>query len=181
MEGESIDSFVAALHGLAEHCNFRDLKEELIRDRLVVGLRDAALLERLQMDPGLTLEKAVTSARQKEAVRKQQPLLKGGPKPLGDDPLPNVDVVKKSWHANQNTFPKNQRKFTPQCYRCGRPYQRGHPFPAMNAICLKCNCPGHFQEACRSSFQVQEVQSNPLQEEQEESFFGAVQVRNPGG
>ena len=64
----------------AEHCNFRDLKEELIRDQLVVGLCDAALLERLQMDPGLTLEKAVTSARQKEAVRKQQPLLKGDAK-----------------------------------------------------------------------------------------------------
>ena len=45
MEGESIDSFVTALHELAEHCNFRDLKEELIRDRLVVWLRDASLSE----------------------------------------------------------------------------------------------------------------------------------------
>ena len=64
-----------------------------------MGLRDAALSEKLQMDPGLTLEKAVTSARRKEAVRKQQPLLRGDTKetkPLSEDPLPNVDVVKKS-------------------------------------------------------------------------------------
>ena len=38
VDGESIDSFVTALHGLAEHCNFRDLKEELTHDRLVVQL-----------------------------------------------------------------------------------------------------------------------------------------------
>ena len=68
MEGECIDSFVTALHGLAEHCNSRDLKEELIRDRLVVGLRDAALSEKLQMDPELTLEKAVTSAIDKRKL-----------------------------------------------------------------------------------------------------------------
>ena len=55
-----------------------DLKEELIRDRLV----DAALSEKLQMDPGQTLEKAVTSARQKEAVRKQQPLMQRRPNSL---------------------------------------------------------------------------------------------------
>ena len=70
LEGESVDSFVTALHGLAEHCNFRDLKEELIRDRMVVGLRDVTLSEKLQMDPDLTLEKAVTSAKQRESVRK---------------------------------------------------------------------------------------------------------------
>ena len=90
LEGESTDSFVTALHGLAEHCNFRDLKDELIRDRLVVGLRDAALSEKLQMNPDLTLEKAVVMARQKEAVRKQQPLLRGKVKetPFSEDPLP---------------------------------------------------------------------------------------------
>ena len=78
----------------------------------MVGLCDAALSEKLQMDPGLTLEKAVTSARQKEAVRKQQPLLRGDAKetkPLSEDPLPNVDVVKKSsgpGARKSNTFPE---------------------------------------------------------------------------
>ena len=34
----------------------------MIRDRLVVGLCDASLSERLQMDADLTLEKAITAA-----------------------------------------------------------------------------------------------------------------------
>ena len=49
----------------------------MIRDRIVVGLRDAKLSENLQLDPDLTLEKAVTKARQAEAVKEQEPLVRG--------------------------------------------------------------------------------------------------------
>jgi len=76
-EGETIDSFVTALYALAEHCGYADLHDEMIRDRLVVGLRDAKLSEKLQLDSELTLDKAITQARQTEAVQQQQPLLRG--------------------------------------------------------------------------------------------------------
>ena len=36
----------------------------MIRDRLIVGIRDKSLSERLQMDAALTLEKAKTAIRQ---------------------------------------------------------------------------------------------------------------------
>jgi len=42
----------------------------MIRDRLVVGLLDAIVSLRLQMDPDLTLKKAVMAACQSEAVKK---------------------------------------------------------------------------------------------------------------
>ena len=61
---------------MAEHCQFGDINDELIRDRLVVGFRDTRLAERLQLHPELTLEKAVNQARQSEAVKKQQVLLR---------------------------------------------------------------------------------------------------------
>ena len=44
----------------------------MIRDRIVVGLRDASVAQKLQMDPELILDKAVTLARQSEAVKTQQ-------------------------------------------------------------------------------------------------------------
>ena len=75
--GESVDCFVTALYGLEEHCEYAALHHEMIRDRIVVGLRDAKLSESLQLDPELTLEKAVTKARQAEAVEQQQPLVRG--------------------------------------------------------------------------------------------------------
>jgi len=66
-EGESVDAFFfLALHGLAEYCNFRELHDEMIRDRIVVRLRDTTLSEKLQLHAELTLKKAVTTARQRQ-------------------------------------------------------------------------------------------------------------------
>ena len=75
-EGETVDVFITNLFNLAEHCNFGVLREELIRDRIVVGIRDKAMSEKLQLEADLTLEKAVNFARQKENVRKQQGFLR---------------------------------------------------------------------------------------------------------
>ena len=48
------------------------LKEEMLRDRIVVGIRDLSLSEKLQMDPTLTLENAKKQVHQKEAVQEQR-------------------------------------------------------------------------------------------------------------
>ena len=69
-EGESVDDFITSLYGLVEHCNYGALKDEMIRDQLVTGVRDASLSLKLQMDPELTLEKAVSIARQSETIKK---------------------------------------------------------------------------------------------------------------
>ena len=37
--GEPVDAFFADLHCLSEHCEFRALRDELIRDRIVMGLQ----------------------------------------------------------------------------------------------------------------------------------------------
>ena len=58
---ESVDSFNTDLYGLARYYNFGALKEE---NRIVVGLQNRKLLEKLQLDPNLTLEKATNLARQ---------------------------------------------------------------------------------------------------------------------
>ena len=52
-EGESVDTFITAL---AEHCGYGDLHDEMIRDRIVVGIRNSALSEKLQLDSKLTLD-----------------------------------------------------------------------------------------------------------------------------
>ncbi len=44
----------------------------MLRDRLVVGIRDTALSEKLQTDSRLTLDTAKTMVRQKAAVKDQQ-------------------------------------------------------------------------------------------------------------
>jgi len=42
-EGETVTMFVAALKKLSEHCEFSDVLNDTIRDRLVCGLRSKAI------------------------------------------------------------------------------------------------------------------------------------------
>ena len=73
-EGETADEFIAALHNLADNCQYGVLKLELIRDRLFVGKRDSSLSQCLQRDPELTLEKAQTIIRQKKLLKTSKKL-----------------------------------------------------------------------------------------------------------
>ena len=52
-DGETVDTFITALHAMAEHCDYGTLRDEMIRDRIVVGLLDAKLSEKRQLDAEL--------------------------------------------------------------------------------------------------------------------------------
>ena len=60
------------LYRLTEFCDYGALKEEMLRDRLVVGIRDAALSDKLHNKAGLTLEQAKKFIRQKEATKEHR-------------------------------------------------------------------------------------------------------------
>ncbi|GFO35065.1 retrovirus-related pol polyprotein from transposon 297 [Plakobranchus ocellatus] len=62
-EGESFDQFVTRLKRFSADCEFRELKDSLIRVRIVCGIRSAQLKERMLRDSDLTLDKAITLGR----------------------------------------------------------------------------------------------------------------------
>ena len=64
------------------------MDDDMIRDLIFVGLRNAQLSKKLQLDAGLTLEKAMAKARQSEAVKQQQPVVQAS----GEVPY-NVDAL----------------------------------------------------------------------------------------
>ena len=56
--GESYDQYRTALRKLAKSCDFQTVTpEELLRDRLVSGIKDAKARERLLRESNLTLAK----------------------------------------------------------------------------------------------------------------------------
>ncbi|GBM34061.1 hypothetical protein AVEN_150747-1 [Araneus ventricosus] len=63
---------MTALYTLSEHCEYGALLNELIRDRIVVGIRDKNLSEKLQLDADLTLTKVIERVRLSEVVKEQQ-------------------------------------------------------------------------------------------------------------
>ncbi|CAM1294913.1 Uncharacterised protein r2_g408 [Pycnogonum litorale] len=69
-EGESAERYIRALYEMSAHCEFSD-KDEAIRDRIVSGIRDKELSERLQLKFDLTLSEAVEAVRCTEMVKSQ--------------------------------------------------------------------------------------------------------------
>ena len=111
---------------------------------LVVGLRDSRLSEKLQLQADLTLESAVTAARQTEQVRKQQASLKG--ELVGDGKQKQVDAVEKEKSQGKRHRKRGQHGKPPStCTRCGRsPSHNKSECPAKDEQCHQCGKRGHF-------------------------------------
>lgn len=169
-EGEPVDQFVTALHVLAEHCDYGVMKLQLIRDRIVVGIRDTELSEKLQLEADLTLEKATTKVRQSEAVHRQQRDLRGSSEA---DPI-CIEAVHKQRLGRSRDFKEDRREGyrdyrpfgTGRCYRCGRSHRRDM-CPAKDSRCRKCDRVGHFEVVCKS---VQELNEESEEYESSEHF-----------
>ncbi len=49
-QGMTFDQYLAELHTLSKTCDFGDLRDSLVRDRIVCGIPDNGLRERLLRD-----------------------------------------------------------------------------------------------------------------------------------
>ena len=49
LSGETAEQYIITQDNLAEFCDYGDLKNKMIRDRLIVGIRDTALSKKLQL------------------------------------------------------------------------------------------------------------------------------------
>ncbi|UYV63312.1 K02A2.6-like [Cordylochernes scorpioides] len=168
-EGEKVNEFITALHSLAEHCNFEMLHDELIRDRIVVGVRDRALSERMQLDTDLTLVKATLMAKQLESVKEQQSSLYQQDSVDQIKKMPNHIKETKRHEPKIRQFKSNQLGGSSHgCTRCGN--SNNHNWkncPAMNSYCNKCMKKGHYAKVCRSEA-INEIKS-------EIAFLGSVE------
>lgn len=185
--GESVEQFVIALHQLAERCNYEkfgnELKDELIRDRLVIGLLDKTIREKLQLEDELTLEKAVRIARQAENIKIQN-----------DEDKLSIDRIQQrnSWrnktkmagnlhnsNVKQSVRLSNYNNNKRRCYRCGSDtIHTGNKCPARNSTCNICNKIGHWSIVCCSKTvqNISQQESSDDDFEQNELFIGNIDI-----
>ena len=169
--GESANQYITALYELAENCEYGALKSEMIRDRLVVGIRDSGLSERLQLDADLDLEKAKKSIRQREAVHEQQQSLKTAEQPSKIEALrpdkPPSRRQKSSQpygRGRQKAASSSRQKTTParatkHCNRCGNEPHTRDKCPAKDATCHYCKRKGHYGTVCFSKTAADSVEA----------------------
>ncbi|KAJ8969761.1 hypothetical protein NQ314_001598 [Rhamnusium bicolor] len=103
-EGETAEEYITELLKLVRNCKYGELSEELIRDRLVVGIKDRDLSERLQMDEELTMQKAIQRVQQAETVKKQN-------KAIRQEATINIEQVHhKAGKESRNKWKKGTRE-----------------------------------------------------------------------
>lgn len=149
VEGQSIDSYVTSLKLLASSCEFENQTESLIRDRIVLGLRDSLLQERLLREPDVSLKKAIDFVRANETSQKQIKLIK--------EDL-NIDLIKGKSSLQFKGCNKNQVKSKIQdnnlktytCKKCGTVHSQGK-CPAFGKTCNKCGYKNHFSVGCQNN------------------------------
>jgi len=178
-QGESAESFITSVHTPAENCKFGALRDELTRDRIVVGILDKKLSERLQLDSTLTLKTAITTVRQNEMAKKQQSLLHG------ETTDHNVDSIRYKGkgpkpQAEKGKFSREMPpKFRQNSKWCGgTQYHQWKDCPARDASCRKCKKKGHYAAVCRSTRAVHAVTQQRWQadDEEEYEFLGSVTI-----
>ena len=152
-ETESISQYVMALRKLSEHCNFADKVNEHIRDRLVCGVRNEKVQQRLLSEKGLTLERALEIATSMEAAARYTKEIMGG------RVVENVASVNMQ-RAERVPFERAPFERVPfervpyerkECYRCGSTSHLADTCPFKNKDCFNCLKRGHTRRKCRQN------------------------------
>ena len=158
-DGETIDQYVTDLKTKAQTCEFKDLKDSLIRDRIVCGINCDATRSRLLREPDLMLQKAVDICRANETTTSQMKL-------LSSDQTNTLSVI----HGirSQSTHSKQLQKV--YCDRCGNWHAKQQTCPALGAECRKCGRRNHFAKVCRTKT-TQPLHNYSIQKETPDDDF----------
>ena len=175
-QGESFDAFLTDLRQLVKTCDYGDLTESLIKDRVVIGIFDDCLRERLLRQKDLTLKTAAEMCRSFELSKVQLKEMSSAV---------NVNVVsnrgnkhEEKWRSSDNRSSrkgyrqrsqsrkrnwkqdnKQQNNFKSKCKNCGGDHERKpQACPAFGRTCYKCHRSNHFGRVCFSK-KVMAVQS----------------------
>ena len=131
--GQPIDTFIQDLYKLSDSCDYGNLREDLIRDRIVVGVYSDALSDSLQAKSDLLLKKAFELSRQAEARTHNDEYVRENTAATNT----NVDYVKPAHAINK--------------HKAGaKPKAKNYP-TADTSTTTRRNCQkkGHFHSACR--------------------------------
>ena len=133
---ESIDQYVTELRTKASTCEFGELCESLIRDRIVCGIVCDTMREKLLQETDLSLQKAIDMCRANSVDYVNKKATPSGKFPPKD-------------RKEKDNQPKTSSGPPKACKRCGR-LHAPRKCPAFGKIFQKCKNRNHFASQCLS-------------------------------
>jgi hypothetical protein len=152
-DNENIETYIASLRILAQSCGFCECaRSNLIRDRIVIGIRDNTVRKRLLREKKLTLTTCIEICKAAEATKDYAKQI--------DRPDLSQYAESETVNRLQNSFRKDtldkkdefmNRTMIKDCHFCGGSHERNkEKCPAYGQQCRKCGRNNHFSKACKS-------------------------------
>ena len=173
-------TYVADVKKLATHCNFGANLNEVLRDKLVCGLRNVQIQKRLYSEAKLKYSKAFEIAVAMETAIRDASELQSE---LQSEP--RVDKI-----SDNSTPPPPPNPTAKICYRCGGDSHTIHNCRFKDQTFYHCGKVGHISRVCRSKQQGKpkqppkkllntQVHSVEYSESDEfEDVLGSIQIHN---
>lgn len=170
-DGESFDEYFADLKKLAKLCSYKDIEERMIRDRIVIGIQDKKVQEKLLGMKDLTMDQAVDICRSAQLVREQQLIIasqsmpvdavrRRSPKPspttthIKDEYSNNNNFNNKKYNINSNNNMSSYNNFLKYlCKKCHIVHEPRN-CPAYGKKCMNCNKFNHFKIGCKEKLNL---------------------------
>ncbi len=161
---EKIDAYVTDLKHKAKDCEFSDLTDLLIRDRIVCRIKYDNVRARLLREADLTLEKTIDTCRANKITSNQMKKLV---EEVDMNKISSVRNTKKRGKTMQSEQKSNQHtmecqhKAHVQCSRCGNQHEY-KKCPAYGQTCKACNKRNHFSKICKTQVSTKNNTGNRL-------------------
>ena len=139
--GKNFDQFLTELRKFAATCQFGTFEDEMLRDRIVTGLRDHGHRERVLRETTLTLQKAIDICRTNEMAANQRLKMKQ---------TDTVHLVHGNETRAHHADPRKNPRKIKNCKYCVHSHAAGK-CPAFGKTCTKCNKKNHLAKVCRST------------------------------
>lgn len=177
----SFSQYLTELKLRAKSCEFGQLQESLIRDRVVCGITSDRMREILLREVDITLEKATqlcvaaetTKAQIKKMHEEDHNVQASARESKQVDTVKQRQTRKKDYQ-NKSKVNEKDKASTFDCKRCGTEHS-SRACPAYGKQCKNCKKMNHFARMCRSR-KVHAVDDDA--DQQTSLYIGAVHVNS---
>ena len=146
MEGESFEAFLTVIRSLVKTCKYcDDCVNSLLRDRIVLGIRDVTTQQILLRERALTLEKTIDICKSAENAVLQGKMFRA-------ETINRVDTrMKQNVKTSHESSKTVTKKHEISCRFCGRRHAKvRQQCPAWGQECNKCGKANHFAKQCKT-------------------------------
>ena len=136
-EGEDFQNFLTEVRRLSKSCKFcENCEDSMVRDRIVLGIRDDATREALLKEQNLMLKQTISICLAAQSATTHNKAMK-------------QEVVAKVSSENSKYSNRKNKGIIDDCKFCGTSHPRNkHKCPAYGETCNKCGKENHFAVKC---------------------------------